>query len=428
MGVRKRGGEHVVESRRNATGPPWLSPCASARAEGSVTAGARVAECSNNIIASEVPAATDRAGPEQNAEGPEITGSLQMPPVAPSRHPIPRVIHPLRQRAVLGVVLVIVLAAGVMLVRSYLNAGKNTFGGVVRPQTSVALRFKNALPLQAMLVSVGQRVRKGQVLARQDAGSLTTVVAAETSLVDADSVRFFALKNPSLTPDKIQQLALQVQRARQEAQAVSQSPNATAGARAAAQTAITLAQNAQASTGPATTADQLASVEAQSARDRVQLDTDAQALATLTIISPIDGVVTATNGEPGELVGGNLYVPQTNTQAAGPAFSLFPPPPQTQSTGSSTSFTPVIAVAGTASWQVVAPVPETAIRHARLGSRMKVTVNAFPHIRLTGTVVAAEGTPITVNGHTSYNVILAVSNPPVGLLTGMTTSVTMTGS
>jgi multidrug resistance efflux pump len=345
--------------------------------------------------------------------------------------PPPRRLHSRRQR-IIAVLLAVAVAIGVAgVAHRLLAAADDTYAAAVQPRQLAELNFQNPAPLAAILVKPGQRVRKGQVLARQQVGSLQALVAADKAALEADRARLTALQHPTLSEAQAKQLQLQLQRAQQEAQAAARSPNATRETLAAAQTAIEMAENAQAVARTGTTANQVEAAQAQLARDQTQLASDQRALAALTVIAPFDGIVASVRGTPGELVGVTRAAPPSATNVpTAPGFTLFPPPPQRQNTaGSATSYTPVVTVVGNSGWQVVAQVPEAAIARVRPGQRAKVHVHALSSAKLTATVEQVEGTPVNTGNTVSYDVTLTLDQSSVPrLLTGMTANVEISSS
>lgn len=317
-------------------------------------------------------------GPAGDSHGEEVLSPNGEAPLGGVRTSPADRVHGPRRIAVALLVVAVVIVAAVLVGRGMLSNSRNTYSGIMQPAAAAELSFPTAGPLDALLVRPGQRVAKGQALARQAAGLLPNLIAADTAAVKYDQQHQTAINlEPVLfTQDQAEHSA------------------------------------------------QLVAAAAQTARDQAQLLQVTQQLAALTLTSPIAGVVADVNGNVGELVGGTASAPALSSEASSASsFSLFPPAPQQQATSTRAGYQPVVTVMDDSSWNVIAQVPETAITHIRAGTVAKLTIGAVKS-HLTGRVTAIGATPQTVSGKVYYAVELAVEHPSSDLRLGLSTSVT----
>ncbi len=115
------------------------------------------------------------------------------------------------------VVLAVVFAAAGVAAAVYtvdaVTAGPANFPAVSSSAAMYDLNFANPGLVTSIDVSIGQRVRVGQVLARQDAATLQTQVQQDQAAVDADKQAVANTQTPQLSTAQREQLALQVQQA-----------------------------------------------------------------------------------------------------------------------------------------------------------------------------------------------------------------------
>lgn len=287
-------------------------------------------------------------------------------------------VHNRRRIAAALLVLLVVIVAATLVGRGVVENSRNTDSGVMQPAAAAELSFPTAGPLDALLVRPGQRVTKGQALARQASGQLPSLIAADAAAVKYE---------------------------RQHQAAINLEP-------------VLSAQDKTEHSA------QVVAAAAQTARDQAQLLQVTQQLASLTLTSPITGVVADVNGNVGELVGGTASAPALSSEASSASsFSLFPPAPQQHATSTRAGYQPVVTVMDDSSWNVVTEVPETAITHIRAGTAAKLTIGALES-HLTGRVTAIGATPQTMSGKVYYAVEIAVEHPSSGLRLGLSTSVT----
>jgi multidrug efflux pump subunit AcrA (membrane-fusion protein) len=273
-------------------------------------------------------------------------------------------------------------AASVVGLRWYLPrviaADASELTGAVTSNGVVDLNFAGTGQVGRVLVSPGQPVRKGQVLATEVAPAALAVVAANAAAITADRAQLAALR----------------------------------------------------STGAISA--QIAAARAQLDKDVAQLAVGRAALAQTRIIAPANGSVLALNAQPGEIVsavGVRAYsqssqsVPVTQQ----PLFSLLPEGPQAsiKVTGSAADAAlPVIELKTAGSWQVVVLVSEQSVGGVRLGEHVAVSVPAVAINAMPGRISEVLTTPVPTAQGVAYQVIVSVNGRPgPSPLDGMTANV-----
>ena len=289
--------------------------------------------------------------------------------------------------------LALALAAAVGVIAYMVNGeASGSYPAAVAPAGISPLDFPATRPLASILVSPGQRVRPGQLLATQsDPVAAAEAGATEAAIAD-DGQRLADLRS-----------------------ALAATPPPAAGHPAAGRPLI-LAQ--------------IAETEASLALAREQLAVARADLSTAALRAPAAGVVLRTAGTPGELVGpggvrdasalGLSLTPQSG-------FHLFP-----SSSGASTNLAdltqPVVALVQGRRWQVVAEIPEAAITGVTHGEQATFRFDTFGGRSVPATVSQVVGSPIQVDGQVDYQVVLSLRAPlPSGVLPGMTGTVSLGG-
>ena len=199
------------------------------------------------------------------------------------------------------------------------------------------------------------------------------------------------------------------------------------------QDVLTAAEARQsAATAPVTPAviDQ---AKADLATAQAQVATDQQALTNTQIVAPADGVVAATAGGVGDVVGpdgvhgfqGPSEESGTNSNS-GSGFELFVP--QTSGGGSTSSqntYMPLITLY-TSPYTVVAQVPETDMSSVHDGVSASLDITAL-NTTINGTVENTELAPVDDNSSTTtyYDVTLSLASNNAQLMAGMSVQVTI---
>ena len=253
-----------------------------------------------------------------------------------------------------------------------LHADRQLLTGTVMSSGVVTLNFTDSGEIAAIHVYPGQTVRKGQVLAAEYAPDVESVVTADQAAIASDRARISELK-----------------------------------AAEAANPAAASVDNAQ-----------IAATDAQLAADQAQLATDRVKAAETQLIAPAAGVVIAVNGQPGEAVtatGIRNYVADSQQPAAtrSPEFSLLPEGPQPlRESSAGTSALPVIALRTSATWQVVAPVPENSVSGIKPGQAVTISVPAAHITNLPGRIDDVLPTPESTSQGTVYQAVVTITGQP----------------
>jgi multidrug resistance efflux pump len=281
-----------------------------------------------------------------------------------------------RIAAVSLLALVIATALGVVIF--LVNAqSTNSYSAAVVPANVVQLNFAQAGPLAAILVTPGERVRAGEVLARQDDTTLLLSVDESKLAVSADKARLAYLRTlDSAAPPSRKPIV---------AEEISQTISSLAEARLS-----------------------LAIAHAR--------------LEATFIRSPIDGTVLRTAGTPGELVGQDGVRNSLLTDPSLPASSVFRLFPTTSgaSTDLSTQSEPVISLVSGRRWQLIAAVPEGTITSVHPGMVATFRFATLGGVSVPAVVRHVVDVPFEVDGQISYEVLLQPkSRLPAGVLPGM---------
>ena len=164
--------------------------------------------------------------------------------------------------------------------------------------------------------------------------------------------------------------------------------------------------------------------------DEAELATDRMKIAATEIVAPSNGTVVAANGQPGETVtssGIRDYTTDSGRTSASqrPPFSLLPEGPQSVRTAAGGgSALPVIALRVSASWQVVALVPESSVSTVSQGMAVKISVPAAHIAGVRGQVDEVLPTPVSTAQGIFYQAVVAITgNTASQPLSGMAADV-----
>ena len=117
------------------------------------------------------------------------------------------------KRAVIGAVLATAAVAAVGLTVKSMGAASSSYPATVTASQVYDLNFPSAGKVTEVLVAVGQPVKKGQVLARQDPTTLQSALTAAEGVLAADQAELAQAQSPQLTPAQYEQYQLQVEQA-----------------------------------------------------------------------------------------------------------------------------------------------------------------------------------------------------------------------
>ncbi len=164
----------------------------------------------------------------------------------PLRERDPSRLHITRRQIAFALVLAVGAAIAAIYTVSTVTAGQEAYAATVTTSKVYDLNFASPGEVTALLVKVGQRVKAGQVIARQDASTMQSQVAADQAVVIADQHAVTQAQAPDVTPAQRQEDTLQVQQAQtalSNAQAdLSAAESAGKANVAGAEAAVTAAQ------------------------------------------------------------------------------------------------------------------------------------------------------------------------------------------
>lgn len=335
--------------------------------------------------------------------------------------------------ALLALAVVVILA---LVVRSAFFNGTTTFPAEVQPSGVIYLNFPDMGSVSGLRVHPGEVVRRGALLATQDATLVKLQLAYDQATLAVDSADLAALQSPTLQSAQQKQQALSIDLAEQElnsaqsALAKAANPQEQAADQsqvAEAQTKLALAENGQNLGQAGGSATSVAAAQAAVARDQSAIASDQVALKQANLAAPVAGVVAEVGGSVGDLAGpegvvGSVSGPQP--LPASPTFQLFPVANQSPASRDQSAYTPLVTLYGNRAWQVVAQVPESQVGRFRIGQRISVRVDNHPR-RVPARVIDVQPAPVVLSGSVYYDVTCRLTADPPRLLAGMSADVTL---
>jgi multidrug efflux pump subunit AcrA (membrane-fusion protein) len=256
--------------------------------------------------------------------------------------------------------------------------------GTVTSSGVIALNFTDPGRIKQVNVRLGQRVRKGQVLAAEDAPETELLIASDKAAIAFDRAKDTELQ-----------------------------------AAEAADPARYTVYAAQISVGKA----QLALDEARLAADRLKG-------ASTEIVAPSSGIVVSANGVPGETAtpsGVRDYVggSQRPLPTQQPQFSLFPEGPQSVPRSPPSAYSlPVVALRTSGTWRVVVLIPEASVSRIRPDSKVLVSVPAAHIAGVPGMIDTVLPTPVPTLTGTAYQAEVTITGHARSLpLNGMAANI-----
>ena len=263
--------------------------------------------------------------------------------------------------------------------------------GALQPTRSWNLYFPTSGTVATVLVSPGEHVHKGQVLAVLDAGSLQAQVSSAQAAVTADEAKLSA-----------DQAKLDSDQAKQDAHPAKTSAQSTANS-----ALITADQNAL-------TADQ----NAQTAAER-QLTTAQANLSAATLRAPSAATVAQVNVTAGQNIGNDAGSSQTGS-GAGDSNQANTASSADMTTGGSSA---AIALMN-GSLQALGQVSDSQIAQVHVGQRALVTP-AGETTAISGRVQAITPTPNNSDGVVTYPIQIDWSGHHRGVFDGMSAQVSI---
>lgn len=237
--------------------------------------------------------------------------------------------------------------------------------GTIEPADDESLNFAASGRVTAVKVAQGDKVKKGQVLARIDSAALSAALAqARASLANAQA-RVAADEDSSTTTDT--QLS-------------------------ADKAAVTAAKG--------------------------QVSSAKTALADATLRSPIKGIVASVSLQVGEEVSGS----SGNSGGSGLGTSGNGGSGSSNGSGSGSGSSAQVEVVGTSRWIVNATVDATELAQVKKGEQAQITTDGATGT-VFGTVSSVGILPSSSSSTTAYPVVIDVTGAPKGLHSGATATV-----
>ena len=301
----------------------------------------------------------DRASLAVNGYGPGLRPGPVRPGSGRTRRHITRL-----QRTGAALIAAACVFAAVWYVPGIVAADGRSLAGTVTSNGVIYLNFSASGQLAKISAHIGQRVRKGQLLAAQADPAKAAVIAADKAAIAADE--------------------------------------------------------AQVSAG-------IPAAPVQLAKDKAQLAVDRAQAAGARIVAPSAGTVVAVNGQPGETADATGIREYSAQQGASvtqqPLFSLFPEAPQSGEPGGpagSSASLPIIALRTSSTWQVTALVPEGSVASVKPGQAVTIDVPAAGIKAASGRVQELLATPVATSQGTAYQAVVTVlghpqDSPPSGM-------------
>src|SRR5437667_9669028 len=244
--------------------------------------------------------------------------------------------------------------------------------GTVNPVSTVQVGTYVSGPIQAIDVNFNSPVKKGQRVAKIDPAPFAVKVReAEASLKNAQ-----AKVVGDRADTRLKKLLLERNRTLLARNLTAQNDPDTAETvyeQAVAQLAL----------------DQAGVAQAEASLEEAQVN-----LRYTDILSPVDGVVVSRNVDVGQTVAASFQTP-----------TLF------------------LIAQDLTQMQVDASVSESDIGGVKMGQKASFTVEAYAGRTFEGRVSQLRQAPITVQNVVTYDVVIAVANPDLSLLPGMTANV-----
>ena len=302
--------------------------------------------------------AVDLAHQQDNAPDFSVPTSPDLSPL-PEPGP-PR--HSRLQRIGGFVIAAVCVAAAIWYVPRVVSNDSHQLTGTVTSSGVVSLNFTKPGYLASVPVRAGQAVHKGQTLASEYAPATSSLITADKAAISSDQAKLAQLK------------------------------------------AVPVADETA----------EVAAANAQLAKDQAALASDKVNAEATQIVAPSAGTVVAVNGQPGETVSvtgiktGSSSA-QTQTSQT-PLFSLLPEGPQaSKSGGAGSSDLPVVELRTSATWHVVALVPEGQVSTVKTGQSVTISVPSAHVHGVKGLVQEILPTPTSTPSGLAYQAVVSVT-------------------
>jgi len=269
--------------------------------------------------------------------------------------------------------------------------------GSAQPHDQVNVAFKSGGQVTKVLVSEGDAVRRGTVLATLDTTSLERQVAQAESALRVAELNLQKAQKPlskdelTVAKTNLEQARINLQHAQAEYDKIAWRGDAGITPQAVNLESATIQyQTAQANYNiqvQGAAAEDIALLEEQVTQTQIALDSARQALADATLTAPVSGVVLTVNVKESEFTTGSQ---------------------------------PAVVIADLASLEVEVSVDETEIGRVAPGQKVVLVLDAYPDVQLTGMVKDIALSPTIDQGVINYDVTIALDPCELEIKTGMT--------
>lgn len=354
------------------------------------------------------------------------------PPPAPSAPPRPA--HTRTQFLLVAALLTLAVIGFALTTRTVSFRQATTFSGVVEAASQIPVNFPTAGRIAEVRVTVGDRVKAGDVLATQDQTVAKQALAAAEAKLRADEADLARIKSP--TTQRVL-LELDVKRARaqllaaQAASAAATTSTAREAARqrvAAAGLALDAARARVQEEARGGSRARRSAVEAVIEHDKAAVALAKGVLQDKVLVAPVSGVVLdigATPGAVAESAGVRTYPNPDPVTDPSNGFSFLPSAPGAQASrpNDGNGFASLLTLGDDSRWRVKAQVPESQIVRLRTGQVVDIAFTALPRVRVPATLTTRGMAPIFVGDKVNYAAVFELQSAPDDVLPGMTATV-----
>jgi multidrug efflux pump subunit AcrA (membrane-fusion protein) len=174
----------------------------------------------------------------------------------------------------------------------------------------------------------------------------------------------------------------------------------------------------------------VATDEATVAQDQANVTADQKDLQETTLVAPISGTITSLNGAVGETVAAYSGASSASSSSSATGGSTFATNSgKGASSSSSASGSGFATITNLNNFEIIAGFAEADISSIKVGQSASITFPALTNVTATGKVTYVSDIPTTSSSVVTYDVTIAVSNPPSSVKDGMTADISIvTGS
>ncbi len=287
----------------------------------------------------------------------------------------------------------------------------------------VSANFETAGKLKAIYVKVGERVKKGQKLARIDDSDLKRKVKLAKVNLDSAKARLSQLKSsPTAAQKKVQQLQIknsldQLNKAKEELAELREKPGVTEEQLKQVEEKVDQAEYqykltvAQVEANKPSTAE-IKAQEAAVEQARASYEEALEALDSAILYSPADGTVVSINGEVGEQVGSGSSLASSSSSTGNTQSS--------SNSGASLNSSGFIVLADLENLEIKASVDQADISRVRVGQDVSIEFDALPDKIFKGKVFSIDPYPVTSQNVVTYYIHISLGEKDSAIKLGMT--------